>query len=415
MDKRIERQNLFFTAIAGRAQIYLFLGKNDHALADIAYALSKDLPYRSIIRIKLLKAEIFLRGKKDFQAAENITSDMIKEDPIKQNNELFTQALNLMGGIKRYAGELDQALVFYERSLELNKNDGLHYNIGIVSSNIASIYHIKGQRGKAIVYLENALAAFIRSGDQFHIEEKKKDLGLMQLEMGNYDIAEDSFLRYLKTARKLGYKKGEAEVHNFLGFLYKMKGDPERALKYRQGYLRLAEEMRDDYLIASAKNSVAIIYQEKELYEKAEILLKESLQLGEKHNHANLVVASILNLITSYTQMKDFKNALTYLRKAVKIITPLNNNNYSFHLFQNYAIYHNGIENPSKAAHYYGLAKEKAEQMNNHKLVITSWVNMISCLEKIHGNRADLEQKQLNAYAGKFDLIEYLRKIQEKD
>ncbi|MCK4642198.1 tetratricopeptide repeat protein [bacterium] len=410
MSRHKDHLDLFITAIKGRAESYLFLGEIDNALNDCATALSKDLPDESTITLKLLKAEVFLRGKEDFAASEEVVTEVFQHDNLKQNPKLYSQAINLMGGIKRYAGEFDSALEFYEKSLELNRKKSLYSNMGIISTNIASLYHIKGQFEKAVEYLTKAQTAFIRSGDIFNSEDMKKDLGLMQLEMGNYDEAEVNFLQYLKNAKKLSYRKGEAEVCNFLGYLYEATGDLKSSLLYRKNYLRLAKELKENYLISSAKNSIGMMYQCKGENKKAEKMLNEALREAQNNKYINLIAIIMLNLISNYLAQRDFRKARNHLKKAENIILPMKNSNYSFHLHQGYAQYQEDVNDHAQAVRYYHLAKDNAEDMDNHKLVISTWSKMIDCMEKIPESGVEQERAELEAYAEKFDLLSYLEK-----
>ncbi len=408
-----ELRGIFASALIERSQIYLFIGETDRALSDCNLGLSAKISERYRIKLSLLKAEFFLRGKKDYNEAEKIVSGLLGKPEISKIPELHCQAINLMGGIKRYGGDLDKALEYYGRALEFNLGPNKEHNRGIVATNIASIYHLKGRIDTAMEYLDVAQRSFERSGDPFYLADSKKDLGLMLLEKGEYARAEGLFLNYLKKAREINHKKGIAEVLNFLGYLYKSKGDLKNSFRRRNEYLKLAREMNDEYLICSALISLGVNYQETGDHARATGLLKKALSLAGKKGYVNFTVSAYLNLIGSYLATSDRKNAFIVLKKAEKLIEGIKNPNYSFHFYNSYAIYEEREKNFKAAAGFYELARMSAEQMDKGEWSVSVRIRKVECLRQSGDDTAG-EESSLRDYAAVKGLLDILAKEEDK-
>jgi len=140
-----------------------------------------------------------------------------------------TVVLNNIAGIYRDKGELDKALGYYKESLRLKtdeKEKAPTYN------NIALIYYKKGNFQKAVEYFQKAIEIGERYGDNHKASMGKLNLGETYRKMKDYKNAEKYLLEGLEGIKKVGDKYWEATGYNYLGLLYKDKGDKKTAKDY---------------------------------------------------------------------------------------------------------------------------------------------------------------------------------------
>ncbi len=145
------------------------------------------------------------------------------------NKNMQATVLNNMALIYRYKGELDKALDYYEESLRLQTNEKEKtptYN------NIAIIYSKKGNYQKAAEYFQKAIEINERYGDYHGASIVKLNLGDTYREMKDYERAEKYLLEGLEGVRKVGDKYWEAYGYKYLGLLYIDKGDKKTAKDY---------------------------------------------------------------------------------------------------------------------------------------------------------------------------------------
>jgi tetratricopeptide (TPR) repeat protein len=145
------------------------------------------------------------------------------------NKSMQASALNNIAGIYKDKGELDKALDYYEESLRLKtdeKEKATTYN------NIAIIYGNKGDYQKAVEYFQKATEIEERYGDYHGASMRKLNLGEVYRRMKDYENAEKYLLEGLEGVKKVGDKYWEATGYGYLGLLYIDKGDKKTAKDY---------------------------------------------------------------------------------------------------------------------------------------------------------------------------------------
>jgi len=145
------------------------------------------------------------------------------------NRSMQASVLNNIGVVYYYKGELDKALDYYEESLRLEtdeKEKATTYN------NIATIYDKKGNYQKAVEYLQKAIEISERYGYYHSASMWKLNLGETYRRMKDYENAEKYLLEGLEGVKKVGDKYWEAYGYRYLGWLYTDKGDKKTAKDY---------------------------------------------------------------------------------------------------------------------------------------------------------------------------------------
>jgi tetratricopeptide (TPR) repeat protein len=137
--------------------------------------------------------------------------------------------LNNIAGIYRYKGELDKALGYFEESLRLQTDEK---EKAAIYNNIAMIYDQKSDYQKAVEYLQKAIQIEERYGDYNRVSKRKLNLGGIYIKMKDYEKAEKYLLEGLEGVKKVGDKYWEATGYWYLGWLYIDKGDKKTAKDY---------------------------------------------------------------------------------------------------------------------------------------------------------------------------------------
>jgi len=145
------------------------------------------------------------------------------------NKSMQAAVLNNIANIYEKKEELDKALGYYEESLRLKtdeKEKAPTYN------NIAIIYGKKGNYQKAVKYFQKAIEIGERYGDYHEVSQRKLNLGDTYRKMKDYEKAEKYILEGLEGVKKVGDKYWEATGYGYLGLLYRDKGDKKTAKDY---------------------------------------------------------------------------------------------------------------------------------------------------------------------------------------
>jgi tetratricopeptide (TPR) repeat protein len=145
------------------------------------------------------------------------------------NTDLQAAILNNIGEIYVVKGELNKALSYCEESLRLKTNEKAKaptYN------NIAMIYTQKGDYQKAVEYFQKAIEISEKYENYHDVSRGKLNLGELYRKMRDYENAEKYLFEGLEGVKKIGDKFWEATGYASLGWLYKDKGNKIEAKEY---------------------------------------------------------------------------------------------------------------------------------------------------------------------------------------
>jgi tetratricopeptide (TPR) repeat protein len=188
------------------------------------------------------------------------------------DKSMQASVLNNIAGIYDKKGELDKALGFYEESLRLQtdeKEKAATYN------NIADIYDKKGDYQKAVEYFQKAIEIEEKYGDYHGASMIKVNLGNAYRKMKDYEKAEKYILEGLEGVKKVGDKYWEAVGYRNLGLLYRDKGDKKTA----KDYLTRAYDMFKS--IGAEGNAEEVLSDIQEL-EKQRVTVYGGVEIGSK-------------------------------------------------------------------------------------------------------------------------------------
>jgi tetratricopeptide (TPR) repeat protein len=123
-------------------------------------------------------------------------------------------------------GELDEALSYYEKSLSLETDKS--FKTGTYDD-IGSVYEKKGDYQKAVEYIKKAIEL---NEHPIHFSWYRLHLGDVYRKMKDYKNAEKYLFEALENYKKWGANSGIAEAYRYFGRLYRDKGDYKTARDY---------------------------------------------------------------------------------------------------------------------------------------------------------------------------------------
>jgi tetratricopeptide (TPR) repeat protein len=182
----------------------------------------------------------------------------------KELNNIDMQAsiLNNIANVYYSKGELDKALSYLEESLSLQTNEK---EKAVTYSNIANIYSGKGNYQKAIQYFRKAIEIDEKYGDYRNVSIYKLNLGNTYREMKDYENAEKYLSEGLEGVKKVGDKNWEATGYLYFGWLYRDKGDKKTAREYFTRAYNLYKSIGAEGYAQDVLNEMEILNETKEL------------------------------------------------------------------------------------------------------------------------------------------------------
>ena len=167
---------------------------------------------------------------------------------------------NLLGMIYNNLGDLDNAFLYYSKSLNLAKELGNRKQESAVLNNIAGIFEEKGENDKALRYYEESLRLETDERAQTPIYN---NMALIYSKKGDFKKAIDYFKNAIKIAERYGDYHGLAKTLLNLGETYRKTGDFSNAEFYLLDGLNRVKKLNDKYWEATAYFYLALLYKDK--------------------------------------------------------------------------------------------------------------------------------------------------------
>ena len=215
--------------------------------------------------------------------------------------------LGNIGLIYRDKGELEEALRYHEEALKIDREIGYKQGEANQLGNMGLIYRAKGEIDKALKYHEEALKIDREIGFRQGEASDLGNMGLIYRDKGELKEA----LRYheesLKINRKIGYRQGEANQLGNMGFIYRAKGEIDEAIKYLNEALKIFAIVSPPLTIQTI-NNIAIIYFQKQMFEKGFEYLARSMSFSYSIEQFNSALFAIRSIVRDLIMHNDWEN-----------------------------------------------------------------------------------------------------------
>ncbi len=140
--------------------------------------------------------------------------------------------LSLFGNAYSTMGDFEQAVRYYNESLNLRRQEGDPERIASCFNNLALIYSNRGDYDQALNYHQQALALRGSAGEQTDLSSSHLNLGGLLLNKGDYEQSQEHYLKGLQLKRQYGDKPGEAVALRGLGVVFTNLGEYGKARNY---------------------------------------------------------------------------------------------------------------------------------------------------------------------------------------
>ncbi|MBN2891101.1 MAG: tetratricopeptide repeat protein [Bacteroidales bacterium] len=245
---------------------------------------------------------------------------------------------------------LDSAINNYEIGLKIAEQIDYKGNIATINSNLAIVYHTKGNLPLALKYNLDAARIFQETGDlhnyaitasnigamyidnnefdkakeylliaynlkdsivieDYYLQTTLINLGIVNKEFKDLDKAERFFLDALDISIKNEDVKNQITVYLNLITLYIDKKDNQKALEYGNLALQLSEEIESEQLIASSYKKLGSVYNAMKNYTQAIYCLKIAYQKSIDLGYLTYILDVLDELKFSYKSLNDYKSA----------------------------------------------------------------------------------------------------------
>ena len=256
---------------------------------------------------------------------------------------------NNIGLIAQETGKYDDAIRFYQRSVEMDHARGDEIGAAQTLANIADLHIYRGEFKKAMALTNQSLSIYMKQSYKLGILESYCNRGTEYNYLKKFNESERDYLKALILSRDLKDKYMEIMVNSNLGVMYWHWNKPEIAMNYLTIALEMSDEADDAYNIDNTLKTIAEIYTSQKKYIEAneiyQKILNRNVEIDNKRKVAVILTAIGRNLI----ELNEIDKALGYLYKSLEITVGLKTPLESLENYRNLA-YANAILRNFKAA-----------------------------------------------------------------
>ncbi|MBC7865585.1 MAG: tetratricopeptide repeat protein [Bacteroidia bacterium] len=251
-------------------------------------------------------------------------ADKLLADPLfKNKREIFLQhkadALNNIGFIHQFHGEVIEALDFFHRSLgvqeEIDDKEGMANSL----NSMAYIYEGQEEFEKAIETYSRSLKIREASGYKKGIASSLNNIGVLYFKQGNIELALEFYKRSLKLRQEIEDKTGIANSLYNIGIIYNNRNKLDSAMNYLQQSLTLRKELGDKGGVANSLAAIGGNYLAQNKTDEAMKAATASLEISQTIGYPDNIERAAALLDRVWRNKGNFKNALKYYEMFVQM------------------------------------------------------------------------------------------------
>lgn len=204
-----------------------------------------------------------------------------------------------------------QKSIDYSKEAHAIATEG-QYKSGIGRSNIAwgmALINL-GLHKDAKDKLTEGLKISQSQGDKKSAAMAFNNLGIIDLQQGNYSEALKNYSQALQLYREIGNKNGIAVCYGNMGVVYDYLGNYSEAIKNHYEALKILEEVGDKASVASTYNNIAVIYYAQNNLQDALQNNLEALKIRKEIGDKQGLATSYVNIGAIYYSQKNYSEAL---------------------------------------------------------------------------------------------------------
>ncbi|HQP04291.1 MAG TPA: CHAT domain-containing protein [Bacteroidales bacterium] len=270
------------------------------------YRLMEESYLRAQYLFRTGKPEAALREVEDLES--NLTS---------YPNFYYGDVFSLHGTILKLIGHLPEALTYFEKAIQFEKQHNGKELSSVSYNHIGWIYERYGEPDKALEYHEKALALQREKNEYDDMAYSLLNIAGIYKDQGDAEMALRRMHEALEIAESRDLFYPLANAYQSLGnYALSENNDADAALDYLENAYYYASEMDDRVSLSWTYSYMGKAYLNKGDYENAIIYYNKSIKTSSKTGVFYGNYDAKLGLAQSYLNMQDVSNAKKYANEA---------------------------------------------------------------------------------------------------
>lgn len=288
------------------------IDKLQASLVHLADQLGEDIKLRMDEYVELCReiaSVAYLRG--DIDEARSRLQLILKANP----NDV--DAINGLGQIHLLRGELDAAVLSYQRVLDLSKDDKVGQSVAY--TNLGMVLAVRGDLAGAEAMYRKAMEIDVKARDIEGMHANFINLGNLLFKRGDFDAAEVIYRNLVEIDERLKNAEGLAIAYGSLGAVLRTRGDLDGAEAIHREALEMNERLGRIEGIAIQYGHLGFVRYLRGDLDGAEALYDKAMEIHEKLGRVNGVVSTYCNLGLVFKARGDLDGAEAMFRKSLEI------------------------------------------------------------------------------------------------
>ena len=205
------------------------------------------------------------------------------------NKRLMMATLNNIGEVKKKAGDLNEAMSIYMKSLEMAKNNKLSVYYGVIIQNIGDVHMLRGDLEEAEKCFHEAYSSFVEESETANLSELFLNLGRLYLHQNDPERARSYFETAIVRLEKV---QNKFYILDALIEMYKLDKleNSSLALNHLVKARKLASQGRIELKLSEIELLLNKHYEEVNDYERALYHFKRYHNIIQKLEANNLIL-----------------------------------------------------------------------------------------------------------------------------
>ncbi len=224
-----------------------------------------------------------------------------------------------------YLNDFKSSTEYYKKTLALSIKQNKIPPIAAMQLNIAINYKVLGNIDSALIYNKKAKSNFELANDSAGVGATYKNLSDLRTNQGYYKMALENAIGAADIFEKVGDSLNMSDSNILIANNYLKIGDTALAIQYFTAAIEVYKIKNDKHFQVQSMNYLADIYLNKSTnYDKTQHLIDESIKMSKEIKSPFYLIQSYQNQGRLFMKRKKYKQADTFLKKALFISDSIN-------------------------------------------------------------------------------------------
>lgn len=221
-------------------------------------------------------------------------------------------SLNNIGIIYGQMGDRENATRYAVKLIDYQEKNQLHPLKSWPYDQLGSNLKFYKKYKEALIYYQKSLEVETALNDFSGMAIAENRIGSVYDDMEQYRLAESHYKKGLAYAEKINYKMLESELLTNLGLIYRKTGDYVRSEKCLKKSMGICKEIELRVPLKTIYHNLGDLYFFQQNYPLSEKYYLDALEIAKETEQPDYLYTANLALAELYEQTEDYKQAYTY-------------------------------------------------------------------------------------------------------